>query len=581
MSATMTLTNEAFRLKLTYAAENPPAFSEVCAARRDSASFQMIINSDNYYALSVGLHDWYSSKNRQHRIGDVVRLRASVDAPFPVTLNIEEFVTDDDSVKKADILLASEVRESAAHVPTAVWCDVNVPADAEPGDYTLTARLLAAGYNDDETVVATETFTLRVYPYVLPEPKDWKFRLDLWQHNSNIARKHDVRLWSDEHFAVIRNYVKTLADLGQKSILVCVGEIPWNGQSCFERNVFDGNLFEYNIIEIVRETDGSFTYDYSKLQKYVDICTAEGISGDIEVFGLVNIWQSADPKRSLGTVTLCPEHVESPRLRYLDKSDGLMKYMRNAEDIDSYIRALEAYFIATGQLDRVRIAADEPGDIDRYRASLAHMKKLVPSFKYKTAINHVEFISEFGDDINDFAPYLVCATKEYDTLIRYKSEHPEKKFLWYVCCGSTRPNTFIRTDLIESRMIGVLTNVMRFDGFLRWNYTVWPDDPRKDIRMDPFEAGDTNFVYPAYNGGVLLSLRYKNLRRGIIDFELFEALRAVKGDDFVDVLFDRIISTRNMIECNTLVRGSENKLFSRNWNDFNSLKSDVLALLSR
>ena len=98
MSATMSITNEAFRLKLTYAAENPPALTEVCAARRDSSSFQMIINSDSFYCLSVGLHDWYSSRNKQDMIGSPIRLRAAVEAPFPVTLNIEEFVTDDDDI---------------------------------------------------------------------------------------------------------------------------------------------------------------------------------------------------------------------------------------------------------------------------------------------------------------------------------------------------------------------------------------------------------------------------------------------------------------------------------------------------
>lgn len=580
MSTSMILTNESFKLRLQYGAEVPETLSSLCAARRDSASFQMIINSDSFYSLSVGLHDWYSSRNKQNMIGVPVRLRVSVEAPFPVNLSIEEFVTDDDDIKKADILLSQEVRESTAHTPTAVWCDVNVPADAVPGDYTVTAKLYSAGYNDDETLVASESVKLTVYNYVLPQPKDWKFYLDLWQHNSNIARKHDVRLWSDEHFAVIKNYAESLAALGQKTVMVCVSDIPWNGQSCFRKMVYGGNLFEYNIIEIYRETDGSFTYDYSKLQKYVDICTEAGISGDIEMIGLVNVWGSTEPSE-LGTVATCPDRVESPRLRYLDKADGCMKYMREAEQINDYVRALEAYLIKTGQIDRARIGADEPGNVERYRESVKLIRTLAPSFRFKTAINHVEFISEFGDVINDFSPYIRCAAREYDTLMKYKSEHPEKKFLWYVCCGGSRPNTFIRTDLIESRMVGILTSLMRFDGFLRWNYTVWPDDPRNEIRFDNFEAGDTNFVYPANNGGVLLSLRYKNLQRGIADYELFEALRGVKGDDFVDALFDRIITTRNMSEYYELIRGKNNKLFSTKWEDYNSLKTDILTLLSK
>lgn len=579
MSTSMILTNESYKLKLQYETAVPPSLTSLCSARRDSASFQMIINSDSFYSLSVGLHDWYSSRNKQNMIGAPVRLRVYVEAPFPVTLNIEEFVTDDDEIKKADILLNQEVRESEAHTPTAVWCDVNVPADAEPGDYTVTARLFASGYNDDETLVASESFTLKVYPYLLSESKDWKFHLDLWQHNSNIARKHDVRLWSEEHFAVIKNYTESLAALGQKTVMVCVSDIPWDGQQCFRKMVYGGNLFEYNIIEIYREIDGSFTYDYSKLQRYIDICTEAGINGDIEMIGLVNVWGTAEPS-GLGTVALCPDRVESPRLRYLDKSDGCMKYMRDAEQINDYVRALEAYFIKTGQIHRARIGADEPRDIERYRESIELIRSLAPSFKFKTAINHAEFIAEFGEVINDFAPYIRCTTKEYDILMKYKAEHPEKKFLWYVCCGGARPNTFIRSDLTESRMVGILTSIMHFDGFLRWNYTVWPDDPRNEIRFDHFEAGDTNFVYPAHNGGVLLSLRYKNLQRGIADYELLEALRTAKGDGFVDALLDRIIVTRDMGEYYELIKTKDSKIFSECWDDFNLLKTDILKLLS-
>lgn len=47
-----------------------------------------------------------------------------------------------------------------------------------------------------------------------------------------------------------------------------------------------------------------------------------------------------------------------------------MKYMRDSKAICDYVRALEQYFITTGQINRVRIAADEPGDIEKYRNSI-------------------------------------------------------------------------------------------------------------------------------------------------------------------------------------------------------------------
>ena len=41
--------------------------------------------------------------------------------------------------------------------------------------------------------------------------------------------------------------------------------------------------------------------------------------------------------------------------------------MTKASEIDAYIKALEQYFISTSQMDKVRLAADEPGNIEAYR----------------------------------------------------------------------------------------------------------------------------------------------------------------------------------------------------------------------
>lgn len=574
MATYLKLTDEAYRLKLSFNAQPPAPLSGLVAARRDSAAFQLIVQSDRQYSLNVSHAEWFSAKGRLHGPHD--RLRVAVDAPFPVELQLEEFTTDDDCIEKADLLLTQDVRESAGGMPSAVWAEIQVPEDAPAGDYTVTVRLFSALYGEDETLVDTQTVPLHVSSFVMPHYRDWKFHLDLWQHASNIARKHDVRLWSDEHFEILRSYARSLAQLGQKSITVCASNIPWSGQSCFMEWEFKGNLFEYSMIPVTRKKDGTFFYDYSRMQKYIDICTEEGITGDIEIFGLVNVWR----KPELRCAPFCPDYVEDPCIRYLDEADGCMKYVRDTEVLKDYVRSLEAYFIRTNQISRVRIAADEPGNIEKYRASLAVLQELAPNFRCKCAINHAEFIEEFHDRIDDFVPYIRCTVVEYPRLMRYRREYPNKKFLWYVCCGGASPNTFLRTPPIENRMVGILTSVLRLDGFLRWNYAIWPDDPRKDIRYSAFEAGDTNFVYPGRNGQVMLSLRYKNLQRGVADHELLEALRAKKGDAAVDQVLKTVMRTDDINDFwhEPGLKPSE-ELFSLDWADFNALKSELLAQL--
>lgn len=576
MAAFMKVTDEAYRLKLNWGAEEPAALSGLVAARRDTAAFQMIVQSDLQYSVNVARGEWLSAKGRH--FGPHERLRVAVEAPFEVKLQIEGLLTDDDEVLKADVLLNQNVREERANVPSAIWAEVRVPADAEPGEYIVKARLFSARYGQDETVVAEVEIPLTVAEYVLPEAKDWKFYLDLWQHTSNIARKHDVLLWSDEHFEVLKTYAESLAALGQKSITVCVTEAPWDGQSCEVEMTYKGNVYEYSMIPVTRRADGSFYYDYSIMQRYVDLCTEAGIGGDIEIFGLVNvIVQNPQMPKDI-----CPGYPEMIKIRYYDEADGCLKYVRDPEVIKDFIRSLEKYFIETKQIDRVRIAADEPGDVEKYRVSLAMLKELAPSFRCKCAINHAEFIEEFHDRIDDFVPYLRCTVVEYDRLMQYYKDYPDKRFLWYVCCGGASPNNFLRTALIENRMTGLMTSKLRLDGFLRWNYCIWPDDPRKDIRYSHFEAGDTNFVYPGYNGKVLLSLRYKNLQRGIADYEMLEAIRAAKGDEVADALLAKVIHIAEVKDFYDDVRCKPSaEMFSMKFEDYNALKAEMLQILSK
>ncbi len=577
---TMQLANEAYRLEQKYGAAPPVAPSRLIAAKRDSAAFQLIFSSNTPYSIHTATNDWYSCEGPRTRVrelvGDHVRLRVAVDSLFSAKLYIEDLLTDDDGVKKADLLLNAPDKECMAGESSAVFVEVDVPADAVAGDYTVRVSLYASTYIEDEHLVATAELPLRIMDYTLPAPADWSFYLDLWQNNSNIARKHDVVLWSDAHFAVMKPYIESLAALGQKSITVCASEIPWEGQSSYRSLRYGGNLFEYSMIPITREQDGSFTFDYSVMQRYIDMCRAAGISGDIEVFGLVNIWHKPD----YITEAPCPDYPEPIRLRYFDRADGCMKYVREAEVIRDYIRSLERYFIETNQIDRVRIAADEPSDIDRYRASLALLAELAPAFRRKTAINHAEFIEEFGDQIDDFAPALSCANKAHDALMHYRKKYPNKKFLWYFCTGPARPNLFLRSPLTEARMMGPLTDILGFDGVLRWSYTVWPEDPCREIRFSNFEAGDTNVVYPARNGDVQLSLRYKNLQRGIADYELIHALRELGKGEAADAIIKRLQRIEKPYDYYLAMKKRDTVLHCNDWEEFNAVKAELLSLLA-
>jgi len=169
---------------------------------------------------------------------------------------------------------------------------------------------------------------------------------------------------------------------------------------------------------------------------------------------------------------------------------------------------------------------------------------------------------------------------EYDKIKEYKRTMSGKRFLWYVCCGPEYPNTFLMSNLTESYFIGVLTSYAGFDGFLRWNYTVWNDNPRSDIRYGNWHAGDTNFVYPSDGDRPLLTLRYKALKRGIELYELLERLHLIGDAAALDAAYAYVVREKD-IRRYYAVYHKLDEICSIDYNDYMALKRFLLEKLAK
>lgn len=544
----------------------------VLTPRNTKAAFNALIGIVNEdYLLNVGDSDCFCNRE------DMLKLRICADFPIDVKLNIVGTMTDDDYYRKGEVLLGEDYIKVQRDDCAQVYCEADIPKDIKPGIYEGKVRLYSHRLFEDEVLEGELTVRVNVASYMLPSRSESKFYLDLWQHSSIAANRCEVKIWSDDHFRILEDIVKSLADLGQRAVTVVATEVPWYGQSCHKVRTVPSSLFEYSIIGVCREKDGSFTYDYSVMQRYIDLCAKYGIDKEISIYGFINITAPHKP---------CPECFDNLRVRYFDKADGSYKYMRTMPEIDAYIASLEQYFVRTGQINKVRVAADEPGDIDAFRVAISHLKSIAPAFKYKAAVNHVEFIEEFSDDILDVAPALPTACDLHDILYKMKGEMPEKHFLHYICCWPMFPNTYIRSHLTESLFLGVVTSFLDLDGLLRWAYTCWPDDPRNEIRYHPedWAAGDTCFVYPSKSGKVLLSLRYKALLRGIEIYDMLEELKEKKGREAAEKAYSFVLREKQydkMFRARfSMVPADREKLMSVDSKDYAAMLEYILSELN-
>ena len=94
--------------------------------------------------------------------------------------------------------------------------------------------------------------------------------------------------------------------------------------------------------------------------------------------------------------------------------------------------------------------------------------------------------------------------------------------------------------------IGILAAFAKMDGFLRWSYTCWTDEPNVDLRYGPFPVGDLGYVYPAKSGYPLLSLRWKTLYRGIKYFVLIKEAEKRGLTEAVEKAYDRVLLEKDI-----------------------------------
>lgn len=370
-----------------------------------------------------------------------------------------------------------------------IWLTADVPANAEPGPYagTLTVR----------TDAGTLAFpmTLDVAAATLPAPRDWRFHLDLWQQPESVARYHRVPLWSPEHFALLKPVMTRLADAGQKTITCSLFHEPWGAQT------YD---WIPGMVEWIRKADGSWTYDYSVFDRWVAFMSDEvGMS-----------------QARIHCYTMVPWSL---KFRYTDeaKQAAVDAELRpGTSEYDEYwgrfLKDFTRHLASKGWLERARIGMDERPDA-LMRGALATLAKHAPGLKVASAINHP---SELTREVDDVSP-SIGTSRELTADELAARRKAGKRTTFYVCCGPARPNTFTFSPPAEAEWLGLFAAANGFDGFLRWAYCSWTEDPLVSTDYGKWPTGDCYLVYP----GNRSSVRFERLRDGIEDFEKIRLMR--------------------------------------------------------
>ena len=465
---------------------SPAVWNNVKSTDFGWGSIDLRYKKDDVPALykAVALHGWRGE-----------RVNAQAVLVTPVAVKSFQVSSSDlrfgrhykgDSVLAPDRLVKAGKMAVEAKTVRPVWVTINIPSDAVPGKYkgTLTAKC-------DGKLLAIP-YTLEVSDRVLPEPKDWKFHLDLWQNPYAVARYFNVPLWSKEHFDRMRPIMEHLASAGQKVITTSIFQHPWNSQT---EDPFESMVGKF------KGLDGSWRYDYTVFDRWVEFMMSCGITQQIDCYSILP-WHLTFEYFDSALNCTVTKKMEPGSKEY---EDYLLPFLT---DFAKHLKA-------KGWFEKTCIAMDErPKDLLEHAYAIVY--KAEKNFKIEGAVNY------FGPEVAERMYDISFLFREALLTPEQLSSHLAKgnKVTIYTCCNPQRPNTFIDSNPSESAFLGWFVASVGYSGYLRWAYNSWVKDPCVDARFRTWRAGDCYLVYPDGT-----SIRMERLIEGIQDNEKIRILR--------------------------------------------------------
>lgn len=421
----------------------------------------------------------------------------------PVVRISRWILVDEDGQLTPDVLIPSDTLRLRANTSRSFWLTWFVPADADTGVHGMKLVVHFKGVQAD-----TYRVRLKVLPFALPDPAEYRFHLNVWQDPAALARWHGVELWSEEHWELIGRYAQNLAAHGQKSATTTILDDPWDAQTGhpFPSMVLWKYPGEWNL----RRTD-RFSFDFSLFDRYVETLEKAGVRQAIHAYSIV----------------YGPGGRNDCRITYLDTRSRKVRQRRTTVGDPWYMAAWRNFlpqFVThlrqKGWLEKTFLGMDEKPD-EILEVILPLVREAAPGLKVALA----GYGGKYIDAVDDFSisyQYLLAPQGGY-RLDPERRRSQGKVTTFYVAVGPIRPNTFLFSPLFESRILPWIADAVHLDGFLRWAYNSWPDG----MWEQPFyrwHSGDMFLVYPG-DAGPWDSMRWEMLHQGIQDVEALRLAR--------------------------------------------------------
>ena len=539
--------------------------------KEEEFAFQVMLDTESTYFCQLSKINDISYRGLINKI----RLEIEVDKVLENSFNMSflGYVKGDDGKLIGDVIELKKglLVENTAQI---IWIDGKIPADYSKNNLSITVKAYYTRDYEMEVLLADSKVELQIINYKMPSPKEGDFFLDLWQHPSNWARAYDVSYFSEEHFIILDHYLEELSSIGQKVIDLIVTDYSWAGQQCYKNEENHANLFEVNMVKVIKDQDATIKCDFTTIDRYISLCMKYGIDTEINLFGLIGNWDAyafGNPIEG---------HKDALRIQYYDEKARCFNYIKTKEELTAYLSLLFEHLVNEGLWDKTMIICDEPNAVDVFTECAMFLQSAVADhkIKLKCALHHQKFFDENGKDIKSLSLNTCEMIHNIDKTDALKLQIKEKGgvLTWYSCCFPEQLNIFLSSPLIECRLTGWFTFYFKMQGFLRWAFGVWPGNVFEDARykQEKWPAGDMFLVYPGQNLKPQRSVRYNNFKYGIQDFNILKKIEATCSETELMGYLEELLGRKDKMAF--VAERSVEMNYSLNYLEYMNLRNELV-----
>jgi sialidase-1 len=424
--------------------------------------------------------------------------------PNAIRVRYPAYVPDErvGSGRLADPLLEVDRVDVAAGEVQPVWFTLFVPAEAAPGTYRSRIVIRA-----EEMRSVTYALTVEVSEVTLPPPAERNYHLNLWFQPDTIADQLGLELWSEEHFEAMEPYLQDLAEHGQRVVNTAIAQDPW--RVLWPDGGWRSQTYvPYNSLVDWYYDGDEWSFDFDLWDRVVEQALDSGIGPYIHAFGLLGFRNNFLVYTDTRTGEVVDRQVTVGGADWVDAWSA-------------FLAAFEDHVRDRGWLDVTYMAFDE-------RPASQMQQALALGHEFAPELTGKGFAGAGSANTDPFTFDLslnYSSVNSWPQAVIDRRRDEGKLTTFYTWGQPFHPNTRTDSPPIGARALSWRAAKSRLDGYLRWAYNSWPEDPY--TASFRYVSGDEYLVYPGQDGPVS-KIGWELFRDGQEDYALLDQL-ATRG----------------------------------------------------